>query len=90
MFVGSHWSRSSSNTWAPDVPHHDVVIRPDDPDTIYVGNDAGVFVSHDSASSWMNMTNNLPNAMIVDLVIHENDRTLSAATYGRSLWRTRV
>src|SRR6266699_2371008 len=74
----------------PNVPHHAVVIRPDAPKTVYVGNDAGVFVSRDSGNTWMNMTGNLPNAMVVDLVLQEKDSTLSAATYGRSLWRTRI
>src|SRR6266496_4825079 len=70
----------------PDVPHHAVVIRPDAPKTVYVANDAGVFVSRNSAQNWMNMTANLPNVMIIDLVLHEKDGTLIAATYGRSLW----
>ena len=74
----------------PDVPHHAVVIRPDKPETIYVANDVGVFVSNDSATTWMNMTANLPNVIVVDLVLHEKDGTLSAATYGRSLWRTKI
>src|ERR1700730_3920849 len=42
--------------------------------------DAGVFVSQDSGDIWMNMTGNLPNAMVVDLVLQEKDSTLSAAT----------
>jgi hypothetical protein len=74
----------------PDVPHHAVVIRPDDPKTVYVANDAGVFVSPDSGNTWINMTGNLPNAMVVDLVLQQKDATLSAATYGRSLWRIKV
>ncbi len=66
------------------------MIRPDEPKTVYVGNDAGVFVSRDSGNTWMNMTRNLPNVIVVDLVLQEKDGTLSAATYGRSLWRTRI
>lgn len=98
-FGHSHLFRSldGGRTWEdidngrlPDVPHHAVVIRPDAPRTIYVANDAGVFVSRDAGGTWMNMSANLPNVMIVDLVLHEKDRTLSAATYGRSLWRTRL
>jgi photosystem II stability/assembly factor-like uncharacterized protein len=90
-------SRDGGRNWEdvdkgqlPDVPHHAVVIRPDEPQTVYVANDAGVFVSNDSGATWMNMTQNLPNVMVVDLVLQEKDRTLSAATYGRSLWRTRI
>jgi photosystem II stability/assembly factor-like uncharacterized protein len=98
-FGHSHLFRSQDGgrTWEdidkgrlPDVPHHAVRIRPDAPRTVYVANDAGVFVSRDAGRTWMNMTANLPNVMVVDLVLHEKDRTLSAATYGRSLWRTRI
>ncbi len=90
-------SRDGGKTWEdvdkgrlPNVPHHAVVIRPDEPKTVYVGNDAGVFVSRDSGNTWMNMTRNLPNVIVVDLVLQEKDGTLSAATYGRSIWRTRI
>jgi photosystem II stability/assembly factor-like uncharacterized protein len=74
----------------PNVPHHAVVMRPDAPEIIYVANDVGVFFSRDSGRTWMNMSANLPNVNVVDLVFHEKDKTLTAATYGRSLWRTRV
>jgi photosystem II stability/assembly factor-like uncharacterized protein len=86
---GITWE-DTDNGQLPDVPHHAVVIRPDAPETVYIGNDAGVFVSPDFGETWMNMTANLPNAMVVDLVLHEKDATLSAATYGRSLWRTSI
>jgi photosystem II stability/assembly factor-like uncharacterized protein len=74
----------------PDVGHHAIVIRPNHPQTIYVSNDAGVYVSPDLGTTWMRLTRNLPNVMVVDLVYHEADRTLTAATYGRSLWRIAV
>jgi photosystem II stability/assembly factor-like uncharacterized protein len=74
----------------PDVPHHVAVIRGDDPDKVYVGNDAGVFVLDTATETWMSLTMNLPNAMVVDLVYHEKDGTLSAATYGRSIWRLKL
>jgi photosystem II stability/assembly factor-like uncharacterized protein len=74
----------------PNVPHHAVVIHPDNPTTVYVGNDAGVFVSTDAGVSWMNMTSNLPNATVIDLVLQKKESALYAATYGRSLWRARL
>ena len=74
----------------PDVPHHVAVIRGDELDKVYVGNDAGVFVLDTATGPWMNLTKNLPNAMVVDLVYHEKDGTLSAATYGRSIWRLKL
>jgi hypothetical protein len=71
----------------PDVPHHAAVIRGDELDRVYVANDAGVFVLDTAAGRWMNLSKNLPNAMVVDLVYHDRTRTLNAATYGRSIWR---
>jgi photosystem II stability/assembly factor-like uncharacterized protein len=74
----------------PGVPHHALAIPPDRPQTVYVCNDAGVFVSPDLGGTWMSLTRNLPNVMIVDLVYHTHDRTLTVATYGLSLWRLAV
>ena len=51
------------------------------------GNDAGVFVSFDAGTTWSDLTRNLPSVMVVDLIFHRHNRTLTAATYGRSLWR---
>lgn len=74
----------------PDVPHHVALIRGDELDKVYVGNDAGVFVLATNTGRWMNLTKNLPNAMVVDMVYHEKDGALSAATYGRSIWRIKL
>jgi photosystem II stability/assembly factor-like uncharacterized protein len=87
--AGASW-RDIDQGQLPDVPHHALVIPPDDPDTIFVGNDAGVFASHDLGATWRSMKGNLPNTMIVDLVYHQDDGTLTAATYGRSLWRIKI
>ncbi len=74
----------------PDVPHQAVVIQPDKPTTVYVCNDAGVYTSPDLGKTWRNLSGNLPNVPIVDLVIHTKDQTLSAATYGRSIWKISI
>jgi len=98
-FGHSHVFRSKDGglTWQdvdkgqlPDVPHHVAVIRADEPDKVYAGNDAGVFVLDTVSGIWRNLTRNLPNAMVVDLVYHDKDGTLSAATYGRSIWRLKL
>lgn len=74
----------------PDVPHHSLAISKSQPETIYVCNDVGVYVSSDGGFSWMNLTRNLPNVIVVDLVLHEDSSTLFAATYGRSIWKISV
>ena len=74
----------------PDVPHHAVLIKPDDPNVVFVANDAGVYVSRDQGLTWANMSGNLPHVMVIDLVYQLKDKVLFAATYGRSLWRTKI
>ena len=74
----------------PDVPHHAVLILPGQPKSVYVCNDVGVFVSKDGGNSWANMTLNLPNVMVIDLVYQKSQKMLYAATYGRSIWRIPV
>jgi photosystem II stability/assembly factor-like uncharacterized protein len=95
-FGHSHVFRSTDagSTWEdidggklPDSPHHALLIRPDAPKELYVGNDAGVFMTKDGGITWQNATANLPNAMVVDLVYRTSSKTLLAATYGRSVWK---
>jgi photosystem II stability/assembly factor-like uncharacterized protein len=90
-------SKDSGQTWTdidqgrlPDVPHHAIAIAKKKPSTLYVCNDAGVYVSTDAGLNWKNLTRNLPNVSIVDLIYHDADRTLTAASYGRSLWRLAI
>ena len=86
---GAHWHDVDGGR-LPNVPHHAVVVSPDEPRTVYVANDAGVYVSHDLGATWHNLKRNLPNTMFVDLVYHQGAGTLTVATYGRSLWRLKV
>jgi photosystem II stability/assembly factor-like uncharacterized protein len=74
----------------PDVPHHAVVVPPDDPNALYVTGDAGVYATADGGTTWTNLSRNLPNAMVVDAVYHQGEGALYVATYGRSIWRLRV
>jgi hypothetical protein len=74
----------------PDAPFHALTVPAVHPERVYACGDAGVFVSEDEGATWANLTRNLPTVMVVDLVYHESDRTLTAATYGRSVWRLQV
>jgi photosystem II stability/assembly factor-like uncharacterized protein len=90
-------SKDGGLTWVdidrgqlPDVPHHAIAIPKATPSTLYVCSDAGVHVSKDGRDTWKSLTGNLPTVPIVDLVYHEKDGTLSAASYGRSIWRLKI
>jgi photosystem II stability/assembly factor-like uncharacterized protein len=98
-FDSSHLFRSTDGglTWRdvdqgalPNAPLLSLALPARHPSRVYVCGDAGVFVSDDDGATWADVTGNLPNVMVVDIVYHEADRTLTAATYGRSIWRLQV
>jgi photosystem II stability/assembly factor-like uncharacterized protein len=98
-FGNSHVFRSADGglSWTDidggalgDAPCHSIAVPAAHPDRVYVCGDAGVFLSPDQGTTWENLTGNLPTVMVVDIVYHEADRTLTAATYGRSIWRLQV
>ena len=57
---------------------------------VYVGTTRAFLCLRYATGTWMNLTKKLPNAMVVDLVYQEKERTLHAATYGRSIWRLKL
>jgi photosystem II stability/assembly factor-like uncharacterized protein len=98
-FGNGHVFRSADagSTWKdidqgklPDVPHHCALVRADADGEMWVSNDAGVYVSRDGGQRWLQATDNLPPAMVVDLVYHRATKTLFAATYGRSIWKRKL
>lgn len=86
---GVNWA-DIDNGKLPDVPHYAAVVPPDDANALYVANDVGVYVTNDGGNSWTTLTRNMPNVMVVDLVYHQGEGALYAATYGRSIWRIKV
>ncbi len=58
---------------------------------LFVGTSIGVYRTDDSTSGvWEVFENNLPNVPIRDLEINENDGNITAATYGRGIWRSPI
>jgi hypothetical protein len=89
-------SEDGGLTWnsidSPDMPkvaYHAAVFETHEPHRLFVANDCGVWVTAD-LENWTDVTGGLPNVMICDLVYHHRDRTLTAATYGRGIWRAEV
>jgi len=81
---GSNWDDISGGL--PEVPVNDIVIDPQSGDYLYVGTDTGVYRSSDGGVSWEDMNDGLPVVPVTDLTLHSPTRTLSAATYGRSMF----
>jgi len=70
----------------PAAPVNAIVVDPDRPQTLYVGNDVGVYVSTNTGQSWEPLGQGLPRAPVLDLAFHQPTRTLVAGTHGRSMF----
>jgi photosystem II stability/assembly factor-like uncharacterized protein len=99
-FDGEHEWKDLSDAGAISAPlpnvHHNVVTWDKEGEHIFVGNDVGVWALHtpggkaekkNGTYDWFDISANLPNAIVTDLVYHRKSESLTAATYGRSLWR---
>ena len=87
---GDSW-RDIDRGRLPDVPTSVLIIDPDYPDHLYVGNDVGVFVSLDRGMSWFSFSEGLPDAVLaVDLVIYPPDRLMRLGTHGNGAYERRL
>jgi hypothetical protein len=69
----------------PNVVFYAAAYQTKPPYRLFVGGDVGVWAL--MPNGWLNISGNLPSAVVSDLVYHDKDRTLTAATYGRGIWR---
>jgi len=58
--------------------------------SIYLGTALGVYYRDDLSNTWEVFSTNLPNVTVSDLEINPYDNTITAATYGRSVWQSPI
>jgi len=68
------------------VRHHPFTTN----NSIYLGTALGVYHRNDDTDTWEVFSTNLPNVAITDLEINPYDNTITAATYGRSVWQSDI
>jgi photosystem II stability/assembly factor-like uncharacterized protein len=99
-------SENSGRRWVdiddgslPNVAYYAAAWETHPPHRLFVAGDVGVWAFSEwevgpgiREKRWENFSGNLPNVVVSDLVYHPADRSLTAATYGRGIWRmiTRV
>lgn len=85
---GTSWTNISASL--PNVPALSLAIHNDgnNLDKMYVGTDIGIFYTDNNRSDWVYYSNDLPAVAVEDIVINTNNSTITAATYGRGLWRS--
>ena len=83
---GQTWSNLSSGL--PNIPANCVTFEGGSSDGIYVGTDIGVYYHSSGFSGWVSYNKNLPNVIVVDFEIYENEDLLRIGTYGRGVWQS--
>jgi hypothetical protein len=55
---------------------------------LYVGTNLGVYYKDDTLTTWTAFETGLPNVQVADLEINLIDNNITAATFGRGVWRS--
>jgi hypothetical protein len=79
---------SVSTNGFPDVAVYDLLIWPNDPQTIWVGTEIGLVESLDGGATWALANNGLPSVGIWFLKAVEDE--IVVGTHGRGIWTTTV
>ncbi len=87
---GYTWTDITSNLPAGEFPTTVVHQGDHSLNPIFVATDLGVYRLDDSSPDWEPFFTNLPNTDIRDLEINLLDQSITAATYGRGLWRSSI
>jgi photosystem II stability/assembly factor-like uncharacterized protein len=92
-FAAYLWkSTDYGTTWTSvvgNIPSGPINVIREDPavkDTLYVGNDFGVYVSKNGGAKWHVLGTSLPSVEVSDLQIHPRDHVIVISTYGRGMW----
>jgi hypothetical protein len=56
------------------------------PNLLFLGTSAGVFVSFDHGANWDSFRSNMGPAPVTDLLVHPREGDLVVGTYGRGVW----
>ncbi len=90
---GQSWTAIASNL--PPAPANSVVVDPSDANTVYVGTDTGVYLTHQitscsTGSCFAAYGSGLPLSPVTQLIatpLGAVSATLTASTYGRGIWQ---
>ncbi len=81
---GTSWQSIAGDL--PALPVYDILVYPGNGDSVlFIGNHIGVYASLDAGTSWKRVGENMPFLEVFDLEINESEKTLIAATFGKSI-----
>ena len=85
--AGSSWENITGNN-LPGLPVNCIVYQGGANDDLYIGTDIGVYYKNNNMTEWIPFNDGLPNVIVKELEIHYTEGTISAATYGRGVWKS--
>jgi len=63
-----------------------IIQDPKQPNLMFLGTDAGLYVSFDMGKKWNHWNKGLPQMQVMDLAIHPVENDLVLGTFGRAFW----
>jgi photosystem II stability/assembly factor-like uncharacterized protein len=85
---GGTWQDCSPGL--PDLPINAVEVDPTNPNRVWVAADLGVYESLESGATWSTFGTGLPNALVEDLLFHDDGSLLRCATRNRGAWQIAI
>ncbi len=86
--LGENWTAIDSNL--PEIPINAMVLDPDVEGRIFIGTDAGIYVTNNSGSNWEFISSELPNVPVFALEFHYAERKLFVGTYGIGAYKVEI
>ena len=83
--MGITWQNISGGL--PDAPVNAFAIDNNNSDILYIGNDIGAFVSHNTGNTWNILSESLPIVVVNDMKIHPTENYLAIGTHGRGMYK---
>jgi len=82
---GKNWINFSYGL--PNVPANSIIYQAETNHQLYLGTDIGIYARNVKMNQWEDFSGNLPNVIVTELEIQENENILFAGTYGRGIWK---
>ena len=88
LLVTRDLGRSWQALVTPEIDGYCHVVRQDpvNPDLLFLGTEAGLFISLDGGRHWGHFAEEFPPVSIRDLVIQPRESSLVMGTHGRGIW----
>ncbi len=88
LLVTRDLGRSWQSLTTPEISGYCHVVRQDpvNPDLLYLGTEAGLFITLDGGRHWGHFAEEFPPVSIRDMVIQSRESSLVMGTHGRGIW----